>query len=110
MVDIFSPAGNAFGISFSTAAANVQIPNAQFGVVRITNNSGNLCFVSLTTSAVGNIAHPTPGAAGSSDVTSVPNAQTTYLRVPQSAVGDVWVNTISVSGTGNIYVQGGTVN
>jgi hypothetical protein len=110
MIDIFNPAGNAFGISFSTAPATVQIPNAQFGVVRVTNNSGNLCFVSLTTSSVGNIAHPTPGATGSSAVTSIPTAQTTYLRVPQSAVGTVWVNTISVSGTGNIYIQGGTVD
>ena len=108
----FSPIGPTYDIAFTTSSANVLVPptgNGTMSTVRITNNSGNTCFISFTTSAVGNISHPTPGAGNSQPVTAIPTGQITFLATGITAPGNVYINTISVSGAGNIFVQAGTL-
>lgn len=107
----FSPVGNCYAVAFTTASANILVPptgNGTMSTVRITNNSGNLCFVSFTTSAVGNINHPSVGDGNSTATTSIPTGQTTLLTTGISQPGNVYINTISPDGTGTIYVQAGT--
>jgi hypothetical protein len=108
----FSPVGPTYDIAFTTDSANVLVPptgNGTMSTVRINNNSGNTCFVSFTTSAVGNIDHPTPGAGNSQPVVCIPNGETTFLATGITAPGNVYINSISKSGTGNIFIQAGTL-
>ena len=105
----FTPAGNWWGVAFTTASANLLVPPTGSGTmsqVRITNNSGNLCFVSFTTTA-GNIDHPSAGS--STNTISVPTGQTSFVTTGINSVGNVYINTISPGGTGTIYVQAGTL-
>lgn len=107
----FSPVGNTYAVAFTTASANILVPptgNGTMSTVRITNNSGNLVFVSFTTSAVGNINHPTVGAGNSTSTVSIPTAQTTLLATGITAPGNVYINSIAPTGTGTIYIQAGT--
>jgi hypothetical protein len=106
----FHPAGNTWGVAFTTASANVLVPPTGSGTmsqVRITNNSGNAVFVSFSTTPIGNINHPTAGT--STNTISIPTGQTSFVTTGIKATGNVYINTISPAGTGTIYVQAGTL-
>ena len=105
----FQPNGNCYAVAFTTASANIAITNKAMTTVKIDNRSGNICFVSFTTSAVGNIDHPTSGAANSQPVICIPSGETTFVNTGLPTPGNVWINAIAPAGTGTIYIQPGTV-
>lgn len=107
----FTPTDGCYVAAFSTAAANIVMQNQSVDLgtlFKIDNSSGNLCFVafSSTANAVANISHPTAGTP--SNVIAVRTGETEYIN-PGLGVytGNVYVGTISVSGSGNIYIQSG---
>ena len=104
----FNPQGNVYEVSFTASAANIRIPpsSTTMSTVKIDNNSGNACFVQF--SPLGNITfdHPTPGNVGHTG-SYVPNGQSTFLTTGITQPGNVYIYTISVAGTGNIFVQAG---
>ena len=108
-VEFFTPVGNCYAVAFTTASANVLVSPtpSTMSQVRITNNSGNLCFVSFSTTPIGNIDHPTAGTGNSTATISIPTAQTSLVSTGITAPGNVYINTISPGGTGTIYVQAG---
>jgi hypothetical protein len=105
----FQPAGNCYAVAFTAASSNIAITNASLGTVKVDNRSGNICFVSFTTSAVGNIDHPTSGAANSKPVICIPSGETTFVATGLNTVGNVWINAIAPAGAGTIYIQSGTL-
>ena len=106
----FQPTSNAYSIAFSATSATITIPtsNVVFNNLRITNSSGNVCFMQVSTTDPGNIAHPTNGANGSSNVFAVPTGQTSFISTGITSPGNVYVSTISISGTGAVGIQTGS--
>lgn len=109
----FSPTGDCHEVSFSTVAANTVIidqtvtSNTGF---KIDNSSGNLCFVQFGTSqaAVANVAHPTPGVGNAEPVIAVRTGETLFVNPGLGTyTGNVWIGTVSISGSGNIFIQSG---
>lgn len=109
----FTPSGDVFEASFTTGAANMVMTNqtlTESTGFKIDNSSGNTCFVLFaTTQAVaGNVAHPTPGSGNSQPGINVRSGETLYVNPNLGTyTGNVWVGTISISGTGNIFIQAG---
>lgn len=107
----FTPCGNTFIVPFTATASNVAlgtIPADQQTLFKIDNASGNLCFITFSTSqAVANsINHPTAG--NSTQCIAVRTGATEYVNPNLGILNTaVYVGAISVSGTGNIYIQPG---
>ena len=106
----FQPTGNCYSVAFTASSATITIPVGAevFNTVRITNNSGNLCFMQIASTDPTTIAHPTPGASGSSNVFPVPTAQQTYISTGLNQPGNTYISTISISGTGNVFLETGS--
>ena len=109
----FTPSSNTFAVPFTATASNVSLGSQGTDLstlYKIDNASGNLCFVAFgtTQAAVANINHPTPGTGNSQPVIAIRTGETTYVN-PNLGIrnGGVWVGVISISGTGNIYIQPG---
>ena len=107
----FTPAGPTFNIPFTATASNVALGTQSTGqntLYKIDNSSGNLAFVTFATSAAtaNAIDHPTPGSPTNS--IAIRTGATTLVN-PGLGIysGPVYVGAISVSGTGNIYIQPG---
>ena len=107
----FTPSGLCFNVPFTATASNVSMgsqPVGQNTLYKIDNSSGNLAFVTFSTDqATANaINHPTAGS--SSDCIAIRTGATTLVN-PDLGIynGPVYVGVISVSGTGNIYIQPG---
>jgi len=87
-----------------------NIATDQQTLFKIDNSSGNLCFVAFSSNAsvVANISHPTPGTGNSAPVTAIRTGQTEYINPGLGNYsGNVYVGAISISGTGNIFIQPG---
>ena len=112
-ITTFTPTGNTFGIGFSPTAANLVMNTVGAGqntLFKIDNSSGQLCFVAFgaTANAVASINHPTLGSSGSQNVVTVRSGQTEYINPGLGTIsGPVYVGVISISGSGNIYIQPG---
>lgn len=106
----FTPTSNCYSLAFSTTSATVTIPASDvvFDKLRITNGSGNVCFMQVSTTDPGTIAHPTNGASGSTNVFSVPTGQTSFISTGITSPGNVYISTISITGTGAVGLQVGS--
>ena len=107
----FTPTSSCYIAPFTTAAANLVMQNQSVDLgtlFKIDNSSGNLAFVAFSSSAnaVANIAHPTAGTP--QNVISVRTGETLFVN-PGLGIytGNVYVGTISISGSGNIFIQSG---
>lgn len=107
----FTPTDGCYIAPFSTTAANLVMQNqaVDLGTLfKIDNQSGNLAFVafSTTANAVANIQHPTAGTP--TNVIAVRTGETLLVN-PAIGIhtGNVYVGTVSISGTGNIFIQSG---
>ena len=107
----FTPTGPTFNVPFTATASNVALGTQSTGpgtLFKIDNSSGNLAFVTFSTvQATANaINHPSTGA--SSDCIAIRTGATTLVNPGLGNYsGNVYVGAISVSGTGNIYIQAG---
>ena len=54
------------------------------------------------------IVAPTAGAAGSKTVFSVPTGQTTFINTGIDAPATVYISTISIAGTGSVFLETGS--
>jgi hypothetical protein len=106
----FGQTGNTYSVAFTATSATITIPKSQevFNNLRITNNSGNLCFMQVATTDPTTINHPTPGASGSTQVFAVPTGSTTFINTGITSPANVYISTISISGTGNVFLQTGS--
>ena len=106
----FGQTVNCHNIAFTATSSTITIPTSAevFNNLRITNSSGNLCFMQVATTNPGNINHPTNGAANSTQVFAVPTGQTTFINTGITAPANVYISTISISGTGNVFLQTGS--
>jgi len=109
----FTPTGSTYAVSFSATAANTVMTgqSVDLGTLfKIDNASGNLAFVAFSSNAavVANVSHPTPGVANSKPIIAVRTGETVYVNPGLGQYqGNVYIGIISVSGTGNIYIQAG---
>lgn len=106
----FAPTGNTYNVAFTATSATIMVDASAevFQNLRITNNSGNLCFMQVATTDPTTIAHPTNGAANSTQVFSVPTGQVSFINTGITEPGNVYISTISISGTGNVFLQTGS--
>jgi hypothetical protein len=106
----FKQTSECYDIAFSTTSATITIPISSevFNNLRITNNSGNLCFMQVSSVNPGTISHPTPGGTGSTKVFPVPTGQQTFINTGLTAPSDVYVSTISIAGSGSVFLQAGS--
>ena len=107
----FSPSGNTFNVPFTTTASNVSmgIQGTDLQTLfKIDNSSGNLAFVTFSTSQATANAVNHPSAGSSSNCIAVRTGATTLVN-PNLGIQNtaIYVGVISVSGTGNIYIQPG---
>ena len=109
----FTPISDVYEVAFTANASNIAMTNIatdQQTLFKIDNQSGNLCFVAFSAiaNAVANINHPTPGTGNSSPVIAVRTGDTAYINPGLGTYsGNVYVGAISISGTGNIFIQAG---
>jgi hypothetical protein len=106
----FAKTSECYHLDFSNVSATITIAasNEVFNNLRITNNSGNLCFIQVATANPGSISAPTAGASGSTDVFAVPTGAQTFINTGLNAPGNVYISTISISGTGSLFLQAGS--
>jgi hypothetical protein len=63
---------------------------------------------STTANAVANISHPTPGTGNSAPTIAIRTGDTVYINPGLGyGSGNVYVGAVSISGTGNIFIQAG---
>lgn len=106
----FAPTGNCFAVDFTNVSAttNVAISSEVFQNVRITNNSGNIVFMKVSTTS-GSIVVPTNGAANSQAVFAVPTGQQTFINTGITSPGNVFISAIAPTGsTGTVYLETGS--
>jgi hypothetical protein len=105
----FQPTSNCYQVAFGTTSATITIPASATVLdnLRITNNSGSLCFMQVSATNPGSISHPTAGASGSQPVFPVPTGQQTFINTGINTTGTVYISTISISGTGSVFLEAG---
>ena len=106
----FGQTSECYHIDFSNVSATITIAssNEVFNNLRITNNSGNTVFMNVATADPGTISAPTAGGTGSTNVFVVPTGQQTFINTGINAPGNVYISTISISGTGSVFLQAGS--
>jgi hypothetical protein len=107
----FTPTGNSFLVPFTGTASNVSMglqQVSQQSLFKVDNSSGNLVFVTFSTvqATANSVNHPT---AGNSTNSFACRTGATTLINPNLGLqtANIFVGAISVSGTGNIYIQPG---
>ena len=107
----FSPSGNTFNVPFTATASNVSMGiqgTDLLTLYKIDNSSGNLAFITFATSAAAANAINHPTAGSSTNCIAIRTGETTLVNPGLGTYnGPVYVGAISVSGTGNIYIQPG---
>jgi hypothetical protein len=106
----FNQNGNTYNVAYSNVSATITIPVSHevFDNLRITNTSGNTVFMNVSLTNPTTIAAPTAGANGSSNVFSVPTGQSTFINSGINQPGNVFISTISIAGSGSVFLETGS--
>ena len=106
----FQPTGNIYAAAYSNVSATFMVPVSEqvWNNVRVTNATANVVFMNIGTTDPGNIAGPTSGANGSSNVFSVPPSQTSFINTGITSPGNVYISTIAPAGNGVVGIQTGS--
>jgi hypothetical protein len=106
----FHQNGNCYNVAYSNVSATITIPVSHevFDNIRITNTSGNTVFMQVSTTNPTTISAPTAGASGSKNVFSVPTGQTTFINSGIDAPANVYISTISLAGSGSVFLETGS--
>lgn len=107
----FTPVGDCYLLATTVTSANLTMTGQTVSAstaLKVDNAGPNIAYIKFSTTAIGNINHPTAGTGNATAVISLLPSTTTYISPNLGTyTGNIVVTGINAAGTSSVLITVG---